>query len=114
MDIITSITNEPRQEFNITLDNGNIVKIYLYYYQSQYSWYFDFEYNNYVSKGNKVVLSPNTLRHLRKKIPFGIGFIADTLAEPYSVNDFINDRVNMIFLNQEDVELMEEVAYGKI
>ena len=109
MQIVSSITNEPRQKFNLSVEGGGVVRIYLYYYTTQYSWYFDFEYDNYVCKGNKVVLSLNTLRHLRNKIPFGIGFLAGSNAEPFSIDDFITGRVVMTLLNSSDVEQFEEV-----
>lgn len=109
MEYITSITNEPRQRFNLSVEGGGVVRIYLYYYSTQYAWYFDFEYNGYVCNGNKVVLSVNTLRHLRNRIPFGIGFLASSNAEPFSVDDFSTGRVIMTLLDSADVEQFEEV-----
>ena len=57
MKLITSITSEPKQRFTLKLDNNESVLIYFYYCASQSSWYFDFEYNGYINKGNKVVLT---------------------------------------------------------
>ena len=109
MEIVTSITNEPRQKFNLTLEGGGVVQIYLYFYKTQHSWYFDFEYNDYVSTGNKVVLSFNTIRHLRNKFPFGIGFLSTQQADPCLLDDFSTGKAKMVLLNQLDVELFEEL-----
>lgn len=114
MEIVSSISSEPRQKFSLTLEGGGTVQIYLYYYQSQYSWYFDFEYNGYVCRGNKVVLSFNTLRHLRERLPFGIGFLSTSLSEPFSVNSFENGDVRMLLMNKEDVQMWEDYVYAKI
>ena len=109
MEIISSLTNEPRQRFSLPIEGGELVNIYLYFYQTQYAWYFDFEYRDYVCNGNKVVLSFNTLRHLRDRIPFGIGFLSDSNAEPFSVDDFSTGRVLMTLLNSSDVEQFEGI-----
>lgn len=109
MEIITSITNEPRQKFNLKIEGGDVVRIYLYFYASQKSWYFDFEYNDYTCNGNKVVLTPNALRHLRKKLPFGIGFLAGSNADPFDVNDFASGRVIMVQLDSADIEELESI-----
>lgn len=47
---ITSITGDSKQRMVITLDdNIGSVEFKLYYMPTQYSWYYDFTYNNYVS-----------------------------------------------------------------
>ena len=112
MRIVSSITSEPRQNFVLDLDNNETVTIDLYYYPTQVSWYFDIEYKGYVNKGMKVVLAPNALRHIRNRIPFGIGFVASSLAEPCTLNTFADGTTLMVLLNQEDVDLFEESYYG--
>lgn len=112
MEQITSITDSPKQTFEVDLeDNKGSVQFYLYYLPTQYSWYYDFTYGDYTSNGNKVVLNPNALRHLRKIIPFGIMFTAQGNIEPYKQDDFSSDRVKMILLNEEEVLNLEEEIY---
>lgn len=113
MQIITSITNEPKQQFTLKLDNNETATMRLYYYSSQNSWYFDIEYNDYVSNGNKVVLTYNALRHLKNIIPFGIGCIAGTKADPFSLDAFTSRRFLITLLNKEDVQLIEESIYNE-
>ena len=112
MKLITSITSEPKQRFVLRLDNNESVIIHLYYYASQTSWYFDIEYNEYINRGNKVVLTPNALRHLRHKLPFGIAFLSGSMAEPFQLDDFESGNVFFILLNQEDVQTIEDEVYN--
>ena len=112
MEIITSITGYPKQNFILRLENNEAVSISLYYYATQQSWYYDFEYNGYINKGNKVVLSLNALRHLRNRIPFGIAFLSGNNAEPFGLNDFLEQKVLMILLNKEDVQAVEDSIYN--
>ena len=48
MQIITSITDQPKQKFILRLDNNESATMRLYYYESQSSWYFDIEYKDYI------------------------------------------------------------------
>ncbi len=108
---ITTLTNEPKQRHQLILENRETVNFRLYYSLRQQAWYFDFEYKDLVVNCSKVVLSPNTLRNFRKIIPFGIGFMADSYVEPFSIDDFSSQRVKMYILNQTDVEEVEKTVY---
>lgn len=112
MEIITSITSYPKQEFILKLENNEFATMRLYYYSSQQSWYFDIEYKDYINNGNKVVLTMNALRHLRNIIPFGIAFVSGSQAEPFGLDDFVQNKVLMLLLNKEDVEIIEENIYN--
>ena len=112
MEIITSITAYPKQQFILKLENNEFAIIRLYYYSSQQSWYFDIEYKDYVNNGNKVVLSLNILRHLRNKLPFGIAVLANGEYEPFGLDDFVKRKAIMLLLNQEDVQMIEDKVYN--
>ncbi len=112
MEIITSITAYPKQQFILKLENNEFATMRLYYYSSQQSWYFDIEYKDYVNNGNKVVITLNALRHLRNKLPFGISFLSSSNAEPFQLEDFVSQKVLMVLLNKEDVNELEELVYN--
>lgn len=112
MKAITSITSDPKQRFVLKLDNNETATINLYYCASQSSWYFDLEYNDYINRGNKVVLTMNALRHLKNILPFGIAFLSGSSADPFQLNDFETGNVMFILLNQEDVNTIEETIYN--
>lgn len=112
MNQITSLTDNPRQSFQVPISAGEYIQFELYYYVTQKSWFFDFTYNNYTAKGNRVVLSPNTLRHLKNIIPFGLAFMADGNVEPFDLTDFSSGRVKMYILNTDEVEEIESTIYN--
>lgn len=109
---ITSITSQPIQNFIISLDNNETVNFKLYYYSSQKAWYYDFEYGDYISNGNKVVLDMNALRYLKNLLPFGIGFVSTTNIDPFQLESFINEDCLMVVWNQEEVQELEETIYN--
>ena len=113
MQIITSITDQPKQKFVLKLDNNESATMRLYYYESQSSWFFDIEYKDYINNGNKVVLTFNALRHLKNIIPFGIGFLSESNADPFSLDAFLNGQFYAVLLNQEDVQTIEDIVYNE-
>lgn len=113
MQIITSITEQPKQQFNIKLDDNSQAVVKLYYYASQNSWYFDIEYNNRQNNGNKVVLTFNAIRNLKRLWPFGIGFISESNADPFTLDAFTSGKYQMVVFNQEEVQQIEEIIYNE-
>ena len=105
---LLNLTDNARQRMTVTLDNGDSVEFSIYYYLTQRSWFFDFTYNDYVCKGQRMVLTPNALRHLRNILPFGIAFTAEGNVEPYDINDFKN-----IVKTQKVAALMMECIQGE-
>ena len=97
MQLINNLTDSPRQSFQVPIEAGG---------------YVHFTYNNYTSNGNRVVLSPNTLRHLKNIIPFGLAFMAEGNVEPFSLTDFSTGRVGMYILNAEEVQEIESTIYN--
>lgn len=112
MRIITEFTDNPKQTAALVLENNETVTFRLYYYETQLSWYFDFEYGSVISNGNKVVLGNNILRSFKNIIPFGLAFKSLDGVEPYAVDDFTSGRVTVYLLSQEDVVAMEANVYG--
>lgn len=108
---INNLTNDPRQEFQVFTEDGATLYITLYYYITQKSWYYDFTYGNYTCQGSRVVLTPNSIRHLKNILPFGIAFLTDSKAEPYSLDDFSSGRIKMYILNQDEVREIESTIY---
>lgn len=109
---ITGLTSDYRQNFQFLTSNNEQVDFKLYYYITQQSWFFDFKYKDYVCKGQRVVLTPNALRHLKNIIPFGIAFYSEDKVEPIFIDDFESGRVQMLILNSEEVAEVELDVYG--
>jgi hypothetical protein len=108
---INNLTNDPKQEFQVFTEDGTTLYITLYYYITQKSWFYDFTYGDYTCQGSRVVLTPNSIRHLKNILPFGIAFLTDSKAEPYSLDDFSSGRIKMYILNQDEVREIESTIY---
>lgn len=113
MQLITQITNNPKQTMQLVLDTKELVQFNLRFMPTQMSWYCDVIYNDISIYGLKVALFPNLLRHFRNMLPFGIGFSANDHVEPFSIEDFTNGRVQMFILNKQEVEEVESVVFNE-
>lgn len=112
MDQVTGITAEYRQNFQFLTTKGEKVDFNLYYYLTQQSWFFDFTYKDYTCNCQRVVLTPNALRHLKNIIPFGIAFYSEDKVEPIFIDDFETERVKMLVLSSDEVKELEQNLYG--
>ena len=112
MEQVSGITSDYKQSFQFLAPNGEMVDFSLYYYITQQSWFFNFKYKDYVCNCQKVVLTPNALRHLKNIIPFGIAFHSNDKVEPIFIDDFESDRVKMLILNSDEVKEVESNIYG--
>ena len=112
MKLITTLTDAPKQQHTLVLDNNDTADFYIEYCGRMESWYFSIQYNDITQKCIKAVLTPNALRHLRRVIPFGIAFVSESLVEPFRIDDFVTGRIQMYVLNEEDVVTLEEEVYN--
>lgn len=112
MQEITSITSYPNQRFQIVLENNETVDFKLYYSSRMRAWYYDFVYKNIECKGNKVCLTPNTLRQFHKIIPFGIAFVGEGNIEPFRLDDFESGRTKFYVLNKDEVRNVEKEIFN--
>ena len=112
MNIIETLTDNPNQLQTLTLENRETALIRLYYSGRCQAWYFDLSYNTFQLKGCKVTLTPNTLRQFRKILPFGLAFFSDSDIEPYRLDDFSSNRVQMGILSADEVKEIEETVYN--
>jgi len=106
---ITEITDEAKQQFTLIGENQESISFYLEYKPSQQSWYFNLEYLNTTANGLKLVNSPNVIRNYKNVLPFGISCIVTDGTDPYFIDDFINDRVQIFLLNEAEVVQIEEL-----
>lgn len=113
MNVITTLTNYPNQRHQLILENRESADFHLYYKPRVQSWFYDIEYNETTINGVKVVLTPNSLRQFRKNIPLGLTFYADSVVEPFALDDFSSGRVKMGILSSQEVEQVEREVYNK-
>lgn len=110
---ILEFTSHPFQTARIPLeDKSGFAQITLYWAPTQLSWYFDIQYNEKVSKGNKLVLGPNILRAFSNIFPFGLMVVSDDLIEPFQITDFTTQRVKVFILNSTETLQFERLVYN--
>lgn len=108
---IVELTADPHQKHTIIQENGESFTLELNYYPSQEAWYYNITKGSFIANGNRIVLSPNTLRTYRNNINFGLGILASDRVEPFQIDDFSEQRVQMFLLTADEVEEVETSIY---
>lgn len=111
MQQLTNITDEPKQEMNVRLDNGDIITLRFEYVASQLGWYLDIIYNDFESTFHRITNCPNMIRQWRRILPFGIACTVKEESEPYFIDDFKNGRASFYVLSESDVQYVENTFY---
>jgi hypothetical protein len=112
MDRITGLTDNTYQDLTITVGENETCIVRLRFAPTQYAWYFDWEYKDIVSKGNKITLTPNALRQFKGRIPFGFGFYSEDGIPPFKIDDWTT-RINFLVLSAEEVEAIEQEVFAR-
>lgn len=93
--IINKITNDPKQELNIILNNGEALHIKLEYLIRVNGWFISFTYKNKQYNNIKLISSTNNILYqLRYILPFEIKIETKTGFSPMFINDFMNGNNN--------------------
>ena len=108
MRLLNKIDANADQKFTVVGENQEIIPFRIYYVPSQFAWFFDLSYNGITVNGCKVSVSPNMLRNIKNRIPFGLACITNDGHEPYYLDDFKNDRIRLYLLNANEVQQIEE------
>lgn len=112
MQTITTLTDYPDQKHRLVLENNDTVDFRLYYSIRQQSWYYDFSYKNITVNCSKVVLTPNSIRNLKRILPFGLAFYSESSVEPFRIDDFSTGRVKLGILSADEVKEVEAEIYN--
>lgn len=109
MKLIKSITDDPKQEMTVTLDNGSKLNINLKYISSQQGWFISLSYGTtLIINDRRLAASPNILRAFRNVVDFGIACLTTDRQEPVFIDDFSNGRAKLYILNSDDVNYVED------
>ena len=96
---ITNIGTDAYQQLTVKLDDGTPVVFVLRFLPSSQRWALDVTHKDFVAKGLALCLHPNMLRSFRLQIPFGLAVTADDDVDPFDINDFDSDRVQLYVLD---------------
>lgn len=115
MQQLKGFTQSPFQTAKLPLEINEEAIIRLKFSPTQYSWYFDIEYGDIISNGNKLVLGSNILRAFKNIIPFGLALKSLDGVDPFKLDDFTGDnpRVKIYLLNEQEVLEVERILYNE-
>ncbi len=85
---IDGITDDYKQNFEIAIDNNESAIIDLYYVPSQLGWFIDVTFGEFMSKGMRVVVSPNILSQSDETLPFGLTVLDRAGNDPTQKNSW--------------------------
>jgi len=101
---ITGITSDASQQFTIVGEAGENISMALYYLPGQIGWFYDVSYGNFNVKGQRLVVSPNTLNQWSNIISFGLGCLSSDGDDPFYIDDFTSGRITLFLLNSSEIE----------
>ena len=109
MRLIQQVTSDTRQKQSITLPDGSIVQLSIYFMPMQYGWFIDeLVYGDFILKGLRITNSPNMLRQWKNKLPFGLACISKGDREPMLQEDFSSGNSNLYLLSEDEVQAYED------
>lgn len=107
---ITGLTNKATQQQQIVTLDGYTFNFFLQYQESQLAWFWSIEYQN-IKRYNQLVNSMVNITVMLKNIlPFGIFCKAtdiSNLLDPYLIDDFSNNRFELLVGNKQDIQEIE-------
>jgi hypothetical protein len=109
---ITAVSNEFKQEFNQTLPNGEIYKIYLYFIPIDKSetqeqlwngnWYINLEYKDIKIYGRRVCANIDLFDDYSNILPYGIFVECQNEIEPWFLDSFNLEFCNLYIISSEE------------
>lgn len=111
MNLLGGLTDQPKQQTTIVLDDGTRATLFLEYRPNQLAWFFDLAWENIEINGCQFVASPNIVRQIRHRIPFGIAVITAGNVDPTDQECFVNGAASVYLLDAADVEDVEAAIF---
>lgn len=115
MDLVTGISNQPAQVFNLTPSDGSTATITLAYRPQQKGWFFDLTWNGTnpatTINGFRLSTFPNVLRQFRNVLSFGLACVTADDQEPMGQDDFSSAYARLYLLTPEDVANVEALVF---
>lgn len=107
--LVQNITSDPLQSQSITLADGSVVSIEIYFRPMQYGWFINsLTYGDFTLNGLRITNSPDMLYQFKNILPFGLACISRSDREPSLQEDFSSGASNLYILTAEDVEAYSE------
>lgn len=110
MYIINQVTADPLQIQQITLPDGSLLTMTLYFVPMQYGWFITIlTWGTFILNGLRVCNSPNMLYQFSNQLTFGLACFSTNNREPMLQQDFSSG--NSILYILDNAEVQEYVTY---
>jgi len=108
---ITGLTSNPSQSFNTPEPVTRKIIYFTFIFSPRTQcWFFDMEYEGFISRGNKLVRGPNIIPRHINVLPFGLCVTVSDNFEPFLINDFVSGRVSVFLLTHDEVVEIEDMV----
>jgi hypothetical protein len=104
MYLINGVSNNPLQDFTLTVPNNGVVTITLRYMPTQDMWFYNIVWNDIIINGQMLVMSPNLLRQERNFLPFGFGCYTQDGKDPFGVEVFNSGYAQLFLLDSTELD----------
>ncbi len=112
MRLLTEISDDYKQQFQVTTEDNKVFTLSLEYMPNQQSWFFSLAYNNFSLNGQRLVLDPSLLRRFIAYLPFGMACICDDpQVDPFLLDDFKSGRIKLYTMTLDEVTQLEKTLY---
>lgn len=114
MNRVDNLSDNASQITRLILDDGSVVVLSLQYSAASERWTYSVSYGDFTFNGGNLCLNPNFMRQWRQVLPFGLACASTDGVDPFDVEDFASGRVSLYKLNAQDVQTVEQVAFGAL
>lgn len=112
MNLLSGLTDQPKQESTIVLADGSRAVLRLEYHPNQLCWVYDLAWGEIEIKGGQLTASPNILRQFRHRLPFGIAVLAAGDLDPTDQESFVNGSTLIYLLDAAEVDEVEAAIFN--
>jgi len=112
MQTITEINNDAKQKLSLVTEDGVTFDFTIEYKPNVLGWFFSLTYEDFTVNNVRLCNFPNLLRQWKNKLPFGIMCTVNDGSEPFLIDDFATDRVQIHLLTTTEVELVESELFN--
>lgn len=110
---VSSITNDPVQEHEIYLPNGEVLELTLKFIEQQYMWIIEsMTYQDRVWHGINIVDSINLFQQFSSRMPFGLACFSTNKLGPKFIDDFTDKVSTLYILTEEECAEIKKLFTG--
>ena len=107
---VVEITDDFRQSFILSDENGNNFNFELSYIQEQSCWFFNLTYDNFVINNQRLTTSTNILTQYKNRLPFGIIVVNEDSLDPLFLDSFIDGTTQLFIATHDEIQELESVV----